>query len=316
MADFQREKNVLHQLVKARDAIKRKYRILKFGKDNAEKILSETLKPIVDPLQQLVAQKNKTIKQSSVEHKTVEQSSVKQDESSDSDFNDTIIPNVHETSFETAGSEIEDDSDLYVKALKLNQSQYLDKIYGVRNENNKFFIGNLPIGFYTDKIKVNGVAYPKTTGLLELLIAKQPNKNNIKPDDLTNYRKILKLSSAHKRQYNKDERIRVHNSNKFNNIIAPMFNITSKTEVLIKGGSLPRYKIAKKRSALDYVYWDDPNELVDRLQLLTAERSAGNPSHINEIHSIIEELREAGYIGKSTELLTFDFQFFCLKKLS
>ena len=80
MADFQREKNVLRQLVKARDAIKRKYRILKFGKDNAEKILSETLKPIVDPLQQLVAQKNKTIKQSSVEHKTVEQSSEIEDD--------------------------------------------------------------------------------------------------------------------------------------------------------------------------------------------------------------------------------------------
>ena len=120
MADFQREKNVLRQLVKARDAIKYKYRMLKLGKDNAEKILSETLKPIVDPLQQLVAQENKTIKESSVEHKTVEQSSVKQDESSDSDFNDTIIQNVYDTSFETAGSEIEDDFDLYVKAFKLN----------------------------------------------------------------------------------------------------------------------------------------------------------------------------------------------------
>ena len=55
-------------------------------------------------------------------------------------------------------------------------------------------------------------------------------------------------------------------------------------------------KLQKSVLALDYIYWDDPNELVDRLQLLTAERSAGNPSHVNEIHSIIEELREAGYI--------------------
>ena len=155
----------------------------------------------------------------------------------------------------------------------------------------------MPISFYTDKIKVNGVAYPKTTGLLELLIAIKSNENNIQPDDLKNYWKILKLSSAHKKKYDKNERIRAHNSNKFNNILAPMFNITTKklTEESIKGGSLPRYKIAKERT-LDYVYWDDPNELVDRLQLLTAERSAGNPSHVNEIHSIIEELREAGYI--------------------
>ena len=75
-----------------------------------------------------------------------------------------------------------------------------------------------------------------------------------------------------------------------------MFNITSKTGESIKGGSLPRYKIAKKRTALDFVYWDDPNELVDHLQLLTAEKCAGNPSHVNEIHSIIEESRETGYI--------------------
>lgn len=47
---------------------------------------------------------------------------------------------------------------------------------------------------------------------------------------------------------------------------------------------------------MDYVYWDDPNELVDRLRLLIAETSAGNNSHTNEIHSIIEELREANII--------------------
>ncbi len=47
---------------------------------------------------------------------------------------------------------------------------------------------------------------------------------------------------------------------------------------------------------MDYVYWDDPNELVDRLRLLMAEQAAGNMSHTNEIHAIIEELREAGYI--------------------
>lgn len=55
--------------------------------------------------------------------------------------------------------------------------------------------------------------------------------------------------------------------------------------------------IAKKRKAhMDYVYWDDPNELVDRLHLLMASQAAGNSSHTNEIISIIKELREAGVI--------------------
>ncbi|KYM93399.1 hypothetical protein ALC62_16001 [Cyphomyrmex costatus] len=47
---------------------------------------------------------------------------------------------------------------------------------------------------------------------------------------------------------------------------------------------------------VDYVHWDDPNELVDRLQLLDASRSAGNNAHDNEILSIIDELRESGFI--------------------
>ena len=49
-------------------------------------------------------------------------------------------------------------------------------------------------------------------------------------------------------------------------------------------------------SSIDYIYWDDPNELVDRLRLLMAEQQAGNKSHSNEILAIVEELREAGYI--------------------
>ena len=47
---------------------------------------------------------------------------------------------------------------------------------------------------------------------------------------------------------------------------------------------------------IDYVHWDDSNELVDRLRLLKASRQAGHNAHDNEILSIIEEPREAGFI--------------------
>jgi hypothetical protein len=46
----------------------------------------------------------------------------------------------------------------------------------------------------------------------------------------------------------------------------------------------------------DYIYWDDPNELVDRLRLLMASKQVGNNNHQNEIMSIIEELKEADII--------------------
>jgi hypothetical protein len=47
---------------------------------------------------------------------------------------------------------------------------------------------------------------------------------------------------------------------------------------------------------VEYVYFDDPNELVERLKLLLSSQMAGHNGHNNEIISIIEELREAKII--------------------
>jgi hypothetical protein len=47
---------------------------------------------------------------------------------------------------------------------------------------------------------------------------------------------------------------------------------------------------------LDYRYWDNADELVDRLRLLVMSKRAGHTSHSNEIHAIIDELREANII--------------------
>ena len=46
-----------------------------------------------------------------------------------------------------------------------------------------------------------------------------------------------------------------------------------------------------------YEYWDDPNELCERLKLLLASKSAGNTNHDQEINSIIEELKERNIIA-------------------
>lgn len=45
-----------------------------------------------------------------------------------------------------------------------------------------------------------------------------------------------------------------------------------------------------------YEYYDDPNELVERLMLLVSSKSAGNSNHDQEINSILEELRERNII--------------------
>ena len=49
--EFREERKTLSQIEKARDAVRRKYRLLKEGKQAAEKALGETFKPIVNPLE-------------------------------------------------------------------------------------------------------------------------------------------------------------------------------------------------------------------------------------------------------------------------
>lgn len=50
------------------------------------------------------------------------------------------------------------------------------------------------------------------------------------------------------------------------------------------------------KNRIVYEYFDDPNELCDRLRLLVSSRMAGNSNHMQEINSILEELRELGCI--------------------
>lgn len=46
-----------------------------------------------------------------------------------------------------------------------------------------------------------------------------------------------------------------------------------------------------------YEYYDDPNELVDRLRLLISSKGAGNSNHYQEINSIVDELKERNIIA-------------------
>ena len=80
---------------------------------------------------------------------------------------------------------------------------------------------------------------------------------------------------------------------KYTTIIGPLIRGDKKA-----GGGVTNIPSAMKltNNTVDYVHWDDPNELVDRLRLLDASHRAGNDAHDNEILSILEELREAGLI--------------------
>lgn len=187
-----------------------------------------------------------------------------------------------------------------------------DKNYGFRTHNGDLYMGTEPVYVKTvnneNLYSIRKQQWPVTPGLTNLLLSTNPKYYTHK--DLDAYREMLLSTNAHKENYSDTGRIRRNESSmKYKKIISSLFprrrrSIHRKpTEGEGYWWQQPQlkkpqtsYKTFNKLGTFNYTYWDDPNELVDRLRLLVASQAAGHTGHNNEIISIIEELREAKII--------------------
>lgn len=308
-AKISKDRHVLRQIVKASDAIRRKHKMIKSDKDTFAQVMQDTLKPIVTPLEGLVKSSRQPIK-NEVENRMKnynsdddtlrEENDEEEDDNTDASFKTVYsnqsgvdIDDIEYDESNVAPNVKQDDLiNKYLRMLQADKKTDLDTVYGVRKlARNRLMMGDSPISFEPDFIHVGDQKYDKTEGLIELLFKKIPDDTNINFGDLRNYNDIVVATNAHRQNYKHDEPLRKNSSLKFKNFIEKYIENPSHV-----GGSIPKYKVARNDMRSDYVYWDDPNELVNRLRLLLAAQAAGNSTHTNEILSIIEELREAGII--------------------
>lgn len=170
-------------------------------------------------------------------------------------------------------------------------SRLIDKIYGVRmivltggGGGTAFKIGSSTFQFSknnSNDFTIDNVLHKGTPGIYELIFLKNPK--NFDDKNLVEYSKILQHTNAHRRNYSELGQINGNKSKKYLTIIA---------KIMHEGSGLMRIP----GQNYEHIYWNDPNELVSRLQLLQASEAAGNNGHNNEIQSILEELREANII--------------------
>ena len=237
---------VLGELIKAKENIKRKYTALKHGKADIHSIVTETLKPIIKPLNEI--------------------------HNSTSQPRDISVQKIEKNNTENS------------KDFKINElldSYSIDKTYGPKlHSNGDAYLGKKEIKLNGNVLIIEDTSYPLTQGLVSLIISKTPKIYTT--DDLNVYKRILIQTSAH---LTSDEKKIKKGGNKFTDIIKPLFP---------SSGSGLSMKLQNK----SLVYWNDPNELVDRLRLLLASQAAGNTGLSNEILSIYEELYEAGLIKR------------------
>lgn len=313
-----RQKDLAHRLAKASESIRQKHKLIKLGKESLEQALGDTFKPIVNPLEKLVGDIETLKKVENVKAEKNENNGKNDLDKYDNDddaggadesFQSAIFDEGEQSRpFEgdeqsPSGSPLESlsrETEKYLTQLN-KRSKDFDTVYGVRKlTKDRLMMGNSPISFSEKFIHIADLTFPSSKGLLELIFLKNPDESFLNANDLENYKKILLTTNAHKKHYLADGDVRDSKSHKFKYFIEKLLPKSRKSGVKSRSSSgsgvIPKYMIAKESNQLYYIYWDDPNELVDRLRLLLASQAAGNPSHINEIFSIIEELREAKII--------------------
>jgi hypothetical protein len=321
-----KSKQLTAKLIELRKAIKRKYKKFKEGTEESDLLLEKQYKPLIKELRKTsstntdIKTEKSTIKEEKddpmdydeeeehpldFESSTEDGNGEEGEGATDSFTPDTVsTPKRHQSS-ELVSTPLQEAStsqfiNFYFKKpitrSYMNtffkdaggKDKTIDYVYGPQFvDGSKLMVGDKNLDFDSEgNILVGGINYGSSEGLYELLFKKKPDKGIYKEEDLSAYRSILFASSAHRDGNKPNGRIRSNNGYKYTRIIKKLFPSSGR-------GMGQTWKTTKFR---DIIYWDNPNELVQRLEHLVSSTETGNREHANEIISIVEELREAGFI--------------------
>lgn len=302
--------NIKEQILTSSNAIKSKLKQLKDIEDQNNYELSKIFKPVTEPLTEILGSKKIDLNVNTIrvpvkiENKMSSTPLIHQ-QAQDDDLEIKTYNSDSECFFDTKE---EDATTLEGDPLDISlTTKYLSGLYedinipfGIRKNGDKLMMGNVIVKLIaptTDepsgklpRIKIDNDEFQLTSGLRELLLHKRPKLELVTENDKEVYKNLLSKTNAHKRDFVENGQLKGDKGEKYRQIIKPMFTGTSYK----LDGILPSLKRYKRNT--DFIYWDDPNELVERLKLLIASKHAGNTNHDNEIISIIEELKEAGII--------------------
>lgn len=327
------------QLIEATDAVRKKFNLLKQNAMTDQQTLEKLYEPITKSIKMMTTSKMNSptnIKtsntsannQNNVPRKPKKfpplkwpstpelyQSSSTPETKKDENYSQLYTPptsSLDNTLTETESTyqnEDENASDLVKFHLSnvISGNKNYDRIYGVRNTDNKFYMGKYEVRFENDEISVwsRGKRLQTFNGspeLYELIFLKDPHcldSKDLSNNDIKNYGKLMYITNAPYQQYDIRKGLNVSRTRKFPFIA----NLTPSPHSLrkqIKKGSGISKKISQykefNKNPIDYTYWNSVQELIERLRLLWSSKMAGNTGVDNEILSIIEELREEGVI--------------------
>ena len=127
---------------------------------------------------------------------------------------------------------------------------------------------------------VDDEEYEGTSGLWELIVSKNPKKDNYNDEDEKNYTRLMvKTNALHQNNDPNNPRPKSSDSIKWKKILGPIW--FGKKDYKGKGVVVIR---------------SDPNALLERLDLLLSSQEAGHTGVGNELVSICDELKRQGVL--------------------
>lgn len=313
--------------------VRKKFQALKLGRSEEDDTLKKIFKPITLPLRELVEQKQqqqqqqqtprtpkRPLKQTPQTPKQPKQqvnfiptydltSEAADDEDSgtDDDIYETqkAIEDFNKSIQEKAGgvdqyiSQYPENAHDHIRQF-FSQSPNIEVNYGptYNPETSRWKLGNVLMDFdiKNGNLLIGGKDYGNSEGLYNLIFYKDPPNYSSK-EDLPLYKEILEKTNLYRMGYTRTGKIKGNSSKKYTDIVKPLLaesKFRPRFSSFQGSGLVNNNKMIYNKNPIDYVYWNNVNELVDRLRLLYASKQAGNTSlsHNNEILSIIEELRE------------------------
>lgn len=311
---MQKEQELKKQIIKSAESVKKKLKIMRDISSSNDMVIESVLKPISEPLKKIAnnndhqsgtetenftPRKIKARKWKFTPPKTIKKRRLSLSDSNDS-YSDAPANSYDEETDENINGDFETpDENTHNTSWSMSSETFENIPFGVRRDKGKLFLGSSRLSVNENNILVAGHDYIKTVGLMELLFKKTPNLNLITEEDKNNYKSMLLDTNVHRRDYDASKPIKSNKGIKYTQIIRPLFKLSKKVEcsgsenLEVQGTGL----LKKLKQNVDYVYWDNPNELIERLKLLWASRDAGNTGVNNEIISIMEELRESRIIS-------------------
>lgn len=323
-----REITLKRQLIEATDAVRKKFNSIKNKDMEMHVTLEKIYQPITEPLNVIssAAENKPHTKQPSTSRVSTQRtmswesaSEGASDKYVGGDDDQPFIPimetppssiittPVSETSLTRKLEKGYDVVKKHIQNLKSGDSKY-DNLYGVRVDpkTDKLLMGNAEIRFSHGNItlwygnKKLGV-YLGSPELYDLIFLKRPpilDDNSLEgvldKEWCKIYGEILRKTKAPYKKFNVASGYNTSRRDKFRKIIKPLTSSTIETRSSTSGYGLkriPTHKLYRNKNK-EFIYWNKPNELVDRLRLLWSSKMAGNNNHDNEIIEIISELRE------------------------